>query len=142
MLQDHRAATAWAGSFGDHEGYLVGLMHASGVEIGREAATLSVYRKPVALNAPYEPLPPRVKAVMSAAMEAARTVSNAPERVVWEDLAQEGEYRLPVPGLEVIAGQLGQSQDLSHDQGQGEHARGGKEEGETGRNGGNREVFK
>jgi ribonucleoside-diphosphate reductase alpha chain len=110
MLHDHRAATAWAGSFGNHEGYLVGLMHASGVEIGREAATLSVYRKPVALNAPYEPLPTRVKAVMSTAMEAARTISSAPEQVVWEDLAQQGEYRLPVPGLEVIAGHLGQHQ--------------------------------
>jgi len=111
VLHDHRRATTWSGGFefGEREGYLLGLMRASGGQISSDddGATVSVYRKPVALNAPYEPVPNRVKAVMSAAMNAARAVANLPHQVIWQDLAERGEYRLPVPGLETIAQKLG-----------------------------------
>jgi len=107
MLHDHRGATSWRGRFDGEEGYLVGLMHASGGQIDAAAATVSVYRPPVALNAPYEPLPNPVKAVMATAMDAAQAISTAPAQIAWQDLSEQGECRLAVPGLEAIAGDLG-----------------------------------
>jgi len=106
VLHDHRAATRWGGSFGNREGYLVGLMHASGGQISREEATVSVHRPPVALNASFEPLPSRVKAVMTAAMDAAQWITTAPQGMAWQDFAEQGEYRLPVPGLQAVAESL------------------------------------
>jgi ribonucleoside-diphosphate reductase alpha chain len=109
MLQDHRSIKRWSGrtSYGRRAGYLLGLMRASGGEVHQQDATISLYKTPVAANAPYTPIPHRVKAVMGATMEAARTLTSLPHRVIWQDLAEQGEYRLPVPGLECIAGEFG-----------------------------------
>jgi len=107
MLHDHRGRARWPGRFGRREGYLVGLMHASGGHINREDASVSLYRTPVALNAPYEPLSQRVKSVMAAAVDAALSIAAEPQHVAWQEFGEQGEYRLPVAGLESIAGELG-----------------------------------
>jgi hypothetical protein len=44
---------------------------------------------------------------MGAAMEAARSVTSMPRRVIWQDLAEQGEYRLRLPGLQLVADELG-----------------------------------
>jgi ribonucleoside-diphosphate reductase alpha chain len=82
-------------------------MRASGGRFDEDGGTVSVYRTPEAGNAPTTPVPGRVRAVMGAAMEAARSVASSPHRVIWQDLAEQGEYRLPVPGLQLVADELG-----------------------------------
>jgi ribonucleoside-diphosphate reductase alpha chain len=109
MLNDHRGRSAWEGrsGIGRRQGYLLGLMRASGGHFNEDGATVSVYRTPEASNAPMTPVPGRVRAVMGAAMEAARSVTRLPHRVIWQDLAEQGEYRLCVPGLQLVAEELG-----------------------------------
>ena len=109
MLNDHRGGSAWEGrsNIGQREGYLLGLMRASGGRINEADATVSVYRTPATTNAAMGPVSGRVKAVMGAAMEAARSVAVIPDHVGWQDLAEQGEYRLRVPGLQLVAEELG-----------------------------------
>ena len=109
MLNDHRGHSSWEGrsDAGHREGYLLGLMGASGGLFNEDGGTVSVYRTPEAGNAPTTPVPGRVRAVMGAAMEAARSVASSPHRVIWQELAEQGEYRLPVPGLQLVAEELG-----------------------------------
>lgn len=113
VLSDHRGSTSWAGSygFGRREGYLFGLIRASGGQFNEHEATISIYRTPQAANAPYLPAPATVEAVMNTAMEAARSMTRSPHRVIWQDLMEQGEYRLPVPGLERVAAELGVGED-------------------------------
>jgi ribonucleoside-diphosphate reductase alpha chain len=105
VLHDHRSLTSWSGDLGRSEGYLLGLMRASGGTLSAAEATVSIYRSPVAANAPYTPIPESTKQVMGAAMGAARSFARS-RRVGWRDLAVTGEYRLPVPGLEHVASRL------------------------------------
>jgi ribonucleoside-diphosphate reductase alpha chain len=109
MLHDHRLNTSWAGKLdvGRAEGYLLGLMRASGGRVSEDDATVSVYRAAQAVNDAYAPLTDPLKGTMGAAIEAARSVSRVPDQVVWQELAEQGEYRLSVPGLEVVAAKLG-----------------------------------
>ncbi len=109
LLHDHREHVNWAGRHGGSrdEGYLLGMLRASGGIVAEQETILSVFRRPVAANDPYTPIPEQTKSVMSQAMAAARAFVAEPTAVAWQDLGEQGEYRLAVPGLENLARDLG-----------------------------------
>jgi ribonucleoside-diphosphate reductase alpha chain len=115
ILNDQRAASSWRGRFaaGRREGYLFGLIRSSGGSFSADGATISVRSTPQAANASYTPVPDCVKAFMSEAVDAAKAVARQPDRVGWQNLSEQGEYRLLVPGLEVAARELGLASEVA-----------------------------
>ncbi|MDJ0929131.1 MAG: ribonucleotide reductase N-terminal alpha domain-containing protein [Gammaproteobacteria bacterium] len=107
LLNDHRRQVHWRGAsrFGRQEGYLLGLLR-SGGSTSDVAATISVPCSPVVANAPCSPMPDSEDAVMSAAVNAARTLGAASRAVAWQSQAEHGELRLTVPGLQEVAGAM------------------------------------
>jgi len=115
VLHDHRSVTRWKGRsrFGRHEGYLLGLMRASGGYLDGDgnAATLSLYRSSAVANAPYAAVPAHINvvtgAITRAAEDAACAFAGVSHDLVRERLVEHGECRLSVPGLRPVAEQLG-----------------------------------
>ena len=113
VLHDHRSATNWAGQsdYGRREGYLLGLMRASGGCFEGDGAMVSLYRSSAVANASYATVATHASAVTGAvaraAVEAAHEFTGVPHDLVGENLTENGECRLSVPGLRSIAEQLG-----------------------------------
>ena len=110
VLHDHRSATSWSGQadFGRREGYLLGLMRVSdGYFDGQNSsARVSLNRASEVANASYGAVSVHADAVMDAATAAARAFTSVPQDLAWEGLAEQGEYRLSIPGLQLVAEQL------------------------------------
>ncbi len=109
VLHDHRRTTDWQGqtTFGRRAGYLLGLMRINGGQFDGDSATVSLYKSAAVANASYTVIPARAKAVMNAAVEAARLFTDVSHDLIWQDLDEHGECRLSVPGLQLVAEQLG-----------------------------------
>ena len=109
VLHDHRRATNWQGlrGFGRREGYLLGLMRNSGGQFDGNGATVSLYQSSAVANASYAAVPARVKSVMHEAVKAASAFTGVPHDQAWQEVAEHGECRLSVPGLQLVAEQLG-----------------------------------
>jgi ribonucleoside-diphosphate reductase alpha chain len=105
VLNDHRSRVEWAGKYGSDEGYLAGVLVASGGSVSEVDAGIAIYREPVAANAPYTPIPAETKAVMSTAMSAARRLGQV-SRNGWESGLYGREYHLSVPCIGQVAREL------------------------------------
>jgi ribonucleoside-diphosphate reductase alpha chain len=110
VLHDHRSATSWSGQadFGKREGYLLGLMRVSGgyFDGQNRSARVSLSRSSAVANASYGAVSIHADAVIDAATTAARAFTSVPQDLAWEGLAEQGEYRLSIPGLQLVAEQL------------------------------------
>ena len=106
LLHDHRSGHAWAGELSSDEGYLLGMLVTRGRQ-EHEQAVLSVWRPPVAANAPYQGIPDGVRGVMGTVTQAAKRLTGSGGFSGWQELPERGEYRLPVPGLSGLAQRLG-----------------------------------
>ncbi len=114
LLHDHRGTTTWKGrfGFGRREGFLLGLMRSAGGQFHGNGATVSRVRTAAAANASMAAAPVREDAVWVAAAAAAQAGATLPSRLAGQD-AECGESRLSVPGLGVVAEQLGIDADGS-----------------------------
>ncbi len=117
VLHDHRSVTNWKGQsdIGRREGYLLGLMRVSGGYFDGDGndngdgngATVSLYRSSAVANASYTAASAAASAITSAAVDAARAFAGESHELVREGLAESGECRLSIPGLRLVAEQLG-----------------------------------
>jgi len=105
-LHDHRSAAEWAGRYTEAEGYLVGHLMGDGV-LKDDKAVLSVWG--AAACADGTPSRPGVSAVMSALLDAARTLRHRADFTGWISVSGRGEHRLAVGALRSLALELGLS---------------------------------
>ncbi len=105
-LQDHRNGAHWTGELSEDEGYLLGMLISRG-RVEQEQAWLSIWRAPVAANAPYPGIAAGVRGVMSQVTQAAKALGGNAGFAGWQEVPERGEYRLPVPGLSGLARRLG-----------------------------------
>ena len=106
LLQDHRHNPHWAGELSEDEGYLLGMLVSRG-RVEQEQAWLSVWRTPVAANAPYAGIAGSARGIMTRVTEAAKALTGGTGFAGWQELPERGEYRLAVPGLSGLARRLG-----------------------------------
>ncbi|MEX0734168.1 MAG: LAGLIDADG family homing endonuclease [Steroidobacteraceae bacterium] len=106
LLNDHRAATGWAGAYTREHGYLTGLLIGDGMLL-QDQAVLSAWLPAVAVNAHEEVTAVGVRAVMDAAFEAATSLSRRADFAGWHAIPGRGEYRLALGSLRRLALDLG-----------------------------------
>jgi ribonucleoside-diphosphate reductase alpha chain len=105
VLNDHRAASAWGGEGTRDEGYLLGLLIGDGT-FAEERAVLSVWERQAAGNGPAASVAPGVRAVMDAALAAARNLPHRADFGGWSALGG-GEHRLRLTSLKTLAERFG-----------------------------------
>lgn len=106
MLHNHRGlAPHWEGLYGDHEGYLLGLLIGDGT-LKSDKAVLSVWTKEaqVAGGACY---PADVAGIMETAATAAQQLPHRSDFGGWWQVTGRGEYRLSLAALKELALSLG-----------------------------------
>ena len=106
LLQDHRHNPHWAGELSEDEGYLLGMLVSRG-RVEQEQAWLSLWRTPVAANAPYAGIAGSVRGIMARVTEAAKALTGGAGFAGWQEMPERGEYRLAVPGLSGLGRRLG-----------------------------------
>ncbi|TVQ46495.1 MAG: ribonucleoside-diphosphate reductase [Gammaproteobacteria bacterium] len=106
LLQDHRHNPYWTGELSEDEGYLLGMLVSRG-RVEQEQAWLSLWRTPVAANAPYAGIAGSVRGIMGRVTDAAKALTGGTGFVGWQEVPERGEYRLAVPGLSGLARRLG-----------------------------------
>ena len=106
VLHDHRAASEWNGEFSREQGYLLGLLVGDGT-LKADKAVLSVWKPAAVVNGPSADLPAGVRALMSEALEAARTLPHRSDFAGWSEVAHRNEYRLSSAALKQLAGDVG-----------------------------------
>jgi len=104
VLHDHIAAPAWAGSYGESEGYLIGLLVGDGT-LKTDKAVLSVWLEQVAVGGGVAR--DGVGAVMARALAAAETLPHRSDFAGWTAVAGRGEYRLALGAVKSLAAELG-----------------------------------
>jgi ribonucleoside-diphosphate reductase alpha chain len=108
LLQDHRAAPAWAGvlekKMGINEGYLMGLLVGDG-NISEAGAELSVWARPAVGNSDVGVGGPN--SVMAAALDAARRCNHQSDFAGWHEIGRRGEFRLGMGAISELARELG-----------------------------------
>jgi ribonucleoside-diphosphate reductase alpha chain len=105
-LHDHRDAVEWGGAYTYEHGYLVGLLIGDGT-LKSEAAVLSVWRMPAAVNGPTPGAMTGASAVMGHALAAARTMPCRSDFAGWHEVKGRDEYRLTSRALRNLANELG-----------------------------------
>jgi ribonucleoside-diphosphate reductase alpha chain len=106
VLNDHRAAASWAGEGTREEGYLLGLLVGDGT-LKEDAAVLSVWAHAAVANGPGAELSSGARAVMDAALSAARALPHRADFAGWTEVAGRGEHRLKLAALRGLAGRFG-----------------------------------
>jgi ribonucleoside-diphosphate reductase alpha chain len=106
MLHDHRQAASWAGAGTREEGYLLGLLVGDGT-LKEDEAVLSVWANAAVANGPAASLPAGARAVMDAALGAARTLPHRSDFAGWSAVAGRGEHRLKLASLKTLAERFG-----------------------------------
>ena len=104
LLHDHRAAPAWPGRLGEHEGYLLGLLVGDGT-LKDDKAVLSAWPGALAVNGGYER--PGVAGVIGRALVAARALPHRSDFRGWVAVPGRGEYRLALGQVRRLALELG-----------------------------------
>jgi len=106
VLHDHRGAPAWRGAHGHSEGYLLGLLVGDGT-LKSDKAVLSVWQPARAVNETGPALTSGVRAVMDAALSAARTLPHRSVFAGWQEVAGRNEFRLSPGALRTLALDVG-----------------------------------
>jgi ribonucleoside-diphosphate reductase alpha chain len=102
LIQDHRRAATWTGRFGNHEGYLMGLLVGDGT-VSEERTELSVWARRAVGNSDMGVGGPN--SVMAAALDAARRISD--DFAGWHEVGNRGEFRLRLAAIADLARELG-----------------------------------
>lgn len=102
LIQDHRRSANWAGRFGVHEGYLMGLLVGDGT-VSEERTELSVWARRAVGNSDMGVGGPN--SVMAAALDAARRISD--DFAGWHEVGNRGEFRLRLAAIADLARELG-----------------------------------
>ena len=106
VLNDHRASASWAGEGTREEGYLLGLLVGDGV-LTEEAGILSVWEAQAVGNGPAALLPSGTRAMMDAALRAARTLPHRSDFAGWQQVAGRSEHRMKLASLRALAARFG-----------------------------------
>jgi ribonucleoside-diphosphate reductase alpha chain len=102
LVQDHRKAASWAGRYGTHEGYLMGLLVGDGT-VSEQRTELSVWARRAVGNSDMGVGGPN--SVMAAALDAARRISD--DFAGWHEVGHRGEFRLRLSAIADLARDLG-----------------------------------
>ncbi len=106
LLNDHRGAPGWAGTHTREQGYLAGLLVGDGT-LKEDKAVLSAWLPAVAVNAVPDAAADGVRAVMDAALAAARTLPHRADFTGWHPVSGRGEFRLALGSLRELVLELG-----------------------------------
>jgi ribonucleoside-diphosphate reductase alpha chain len=101
-LGDHRSVEAWPGSYGEDEGYLMGLLVGDGV-LKQDKAVVSVWPAAEAANGDVS----RENGVMRAALGCAERLPHRRDFRGWQRIEGRGEYRLSLGHLKKVCSDLG-----------------------------------
>ncbi|HYN38828.1 MAG TPA: LAGLIDADG family homing endonuclease [Rhodospirillales bacterium] len=104
LIHDHQQSTDWPGEGTDAEGYLLGLLVGDGT-LKQDKAVLSVWPGEVAANG--DAGRPGIRAVMSHALTAARSLPHRADFAGWIAVPGRGEYRLALGAVRRLAHDLG-----------------------------------
>jgi len=105
LLHDHRVNPVWPGTYGEGEGYLVGLLVGDGT-LKEDAAVLSVWQPAAVANGvAFDTC--GIHAVMERAENAARALPHRADFAGWRPVQGRGEYRLSTAALRDLARDLG-----------------------------------
>ena len=104
QLHDHRAANSWQGSYGEDEGYLIGLLIEDGT-LNSHAAILSSWPGEAAAVAGANPS--GAVGVMERATVATQSLSHRADFKGWRPISGRGEYRLKSAAIRNLALDLG-----------------------------------
>jgi len=102
VLGDHRALAGWSGTYGQAEGYLMGLLLGDGT-LKKDKAVLSFWAKSAAANGGEGPL----SGVMAAAFDFAKTLPHRSDFSGWVEVPGRGEWRMSLGALKTICHDLG-----------------------------------
>ena len=104
LLQDHRKASDWVGSYGVNEGYLMGLLVGDG-KVTEERAELCIWARSAVGNSDVDVGGP--DSVMAAALDAARCFNHRSDFSGWHQGQGRGEFNLSMDGITELARDLG-----------------------------------
>lgn len=108
LLNDHRINTEWEGKYGNHEGYLIGLLLGDGT-LKKDEAVLSVWKTPIVVNGQSAGYSNGAEAIMQAALAAATGLPHRADFKGWTEIAGRNEYRLSTAAIRDVAFDLGMS---------------------------------
>jgi ribonucleoside-diphosphate reductase alpha chain len=106
VLNDHRAAASWQGEGTRDEGYLLGLLVGDGT-LTEQAGILAVWENAAVANGPAAMIPSGPRAIMDAALRAARALPHRTDFAGWQRIAGRGEHRLKLASLKALADHFG-----------------------------------
>ncbi len=104
VLNDHRSLEAWAGLYGQAEGYLLGLLVGDGT-LKQDKAVLSFWPSQAAANGDGVPH----SGVMAAAFAYAKTLPHRSDFSGWVEVPGRGEYRMSLGAIKTLCHELGLS---------------------------------
>src|SRR5205807_1000381 len=110
VLNDHRSNGSWGGEHTHEEGYLIGLLMGDGT-LKSDTAVLSVWGAAAAANGPAEGIAPGVRAMMTEAFSAAKTLAYRyrSDFKGWNPVGGRTEWRMTLLPLKTLAESLGMS---------------------------------
>ncbi len=106
VLHDHRENTEWAGDYTREQGFLLGLLVGDGT-LKADKAILSVWKAAAVVNGAVSTLSQGIQALMSEALEAARTLPHRSDFTGWMEVGERNEYRLSTAALKKLAEEVG-----------------------------------
>ena len=106
LLNDHRAQAQWQGEYSKEQGYLLGLLIGDGT-LKKDAAVLSVWKPAAVANGADAVLASGVTAVMTEALNAAKTLPHRNDFQGWSEVSGRNEYRLKLSALTKLANEVG-----------------------------------
>jgi len=106
LLNDHRAAAEWQGDYTTEQGYLMGLLVGDGT-LKSDKAVLSVWKSSAVSNGVASCLSMGADAVMTEALQAARTMPHRADFAGWMEVAERNEFRLSTAAISQLAEDLG-----------------------------------
>jgi ribonucleoside-diphosphate reductase alpha chain len=106
LLNDHRKAAAWEGSYNYEQGYLLGLLVSDGT-LKSDMAVLSAWKPAAVVNGSFTVADSGVDAVMEEASNCAERFPHRSDFNGWTEIKGRNEYRMKLSALRDFAFELG-----------------------------------